>query len=62
MEFVRPNLVVLHGGKSSKPELEGPVTRLGLGDRLGHVSPRLWVWIAFAKLAVLAALIYAAFG
>ncbi len=62
MESIRPNLVMLHGGKSSKPELEGPVTRLGLGDRLGHVTPRMWVWIGIAKLAVLASLFYVAFG
>jgi len=59
MESIRPNLVVIKGGKRSDSEVfYGPITRLGLQHRHGHVTRGMWIWIAAAKVVLLASLLY----
>ena len=62
MDSVRPRLVLLSGGKKSEPELEGPITRLGLNHSIGRLSSAQWAFIAAAKIILLGSLAYVVFG
>lgn len=61
MDTLRPRLIVLPGGKKALPP-PGPVTRMGLWNRTGQPTARQWMWIAGAKLVLLAAILYGIFG
>ena len=57
-EYRRGLLVGLNGGRSGKTDLEGPISRMQLWDRVQPISSRIIAFALFTKLALLSALLY----
>lgn len=58
----RSKLTLVHGGLSPEENLEGPISRMGLKYRVEPISAKVIAFIIFAKLALLASVLYYLFA
>jgi len=58
----RSRFTLVNGGLKDEPALEGPITRLGLGDRFAPVSAKTWTILVATKVAALASILYYYWG